>query len=459
MTKRFFPVAFLMLTALGFAGCSNEEEDLFDHSAAERLNAVSSDYTQRLAASKGGWVMEYYPYNNEENFVTGRGYLIMNRFHDNGAVYTLMKNSLTGNSIMEDSTAFEVITDMGPVLTYNTYNKNFGLFTDPTDIPGTESDESGKGFQGDYEFVMVDVPEDGQHIMLKGKKRGVYQRMTRIPEGTDFETYLDDVEAFRSAIFPVHTPTDLLLVDHGERYTMAQQFSPRATIYPEGRDSTAYGWYNFFLVTKYNDQYRIRFKDTTMVDGVQMEQEFAYHPAEDVFKGVVNGDNVIRSPYDNAMQFFQEKFDARNPFKVFRNLSSSELSDKMRTYLNAASDGMTSRNKNYKIDSLVFFRDEGDNAAIWQFKYQSGKSAQDIVYKYTYQTEGNSIAFSFVEAAAANAYNIISGSKPVSAITELITSVLSRKFIIEKYITLFDIRKLKFTAEDDPDLWFVVYFN
>ena len=122
MTKRLFPVAFLLLTALGFVGCSNEEEDLFDHSAAERLNAISSTYTQRLADSKGGWVMEYYPYTNNEDMLTGGGYLIMNRFHDNGAVYTLMKNSLTNNMVLEDSTAFEVITDMGPVLTYNTYN-------------------------------------------------------------------------------------------------------------------------------------------------------------------------------------------------------------------------------------------------------------------------------------------------------------------------------------------------
>ena len=38
--------------------------------------------------------MEYYPYTDNEDMNTGVGYLIMNRFHDNQSVYSLMKNTL-----------------------------------------------------------------------------------------------------------------------------------------------------------------------------------------------------------------------------------------------------------------------------------------------------------------------------------------------------------------------------
>ena len=191
--KKIYAKVLLMAAVAVFTACSGEEDNIFDKSAAERLNEVSGVYSQRLADSKGGWVMEYYPYSDNENLVTGVGYLIMTRFHENGSVYTVMKNAATdeyrpiaqdkdGNIwskvnttpiLISDSSSWQVITDMGPVLSFNTYNKCLGVFSDPTDIPATTSkydDEKGKGYRGDYEFVMVDVPQGGDHILLKGKR-------------------------------------------------------------------------------------------------------------------------------------------------------------------------------------------------------------------------------------------------------------------------------------------------
>ena len=39
------------------AGCAGEEKDLFDKSAAERLNETGKIYTARLQSSEAGWVM------------------------------------------------------------------------------------------------------------------------------------------------------------------------------------------------------------------------------------------------------------------------------------------------------------------------------------------------------------------------------------------------------------------
>ena len=374
MTKRLFPVAFLLLTALGFVGCSNEEEDLFDHSAAERLNAISNIYTQRLADSKGGWVMEYYPYTNNEDMLTGGGYLIMNRFHDNGAVYTLMKNSLTNNKIMEDSTAFEVITDMGPVLTYNTYNKNLGLFTDPNDIASTSSeDESGKGFQGDYEFVMVDVPENGDHIMLKGKKRGLYERLSRVPEGTDFEEYLDDIENFKETHFIKDAPWELVMNEGGTRYNMNWMFRGYATVYPEGKDSVAYGWQEPFLITKYNDQYHLRFKDTLMVDGHQMEQEFAYSAEDDKFYGVLDRNNTVEGAAPTSHFIDYMKKGHKWQFTTVDNISGPMV-DAFKTVVADFSS------KKYDV-KYVSFTISGDNGRV-SLSVKSGSTTVEIYYLY-----------------------------------------------------------------------------
>lgn len=294
MKKTIFALS--AMAALLLTACSNEEADIFDQSAAERLNSVSGIYSQRLTASPGGWVMEYYPYNDNENLLTGIGYLIMNRFHDNGAVFTLMKNAASYNYVWSDSSAWQVVTDMGPVLSFNTFNECYGRFADPNDIDlttGRNEDESGKGFGGDYEFVMVDVPEDGMHIMLKGRKRGLYQRLTRVPEGTDFEAYLDDIAQFNSTHFIKDAPWELVMTEGGKRYSMNWMFRGYATTYPEGTDSTTYGWHEPFLVTKYDDAYHLRFKDTLMVDDHQMEQEFVYSAEDDKFYGMKDRNNTI----------------------------------------------------------------------------------------------------------------------------------------------------------------------
>ena len=456
MKNKIFLYITTISLALTLTACSSEEENIFDQSAAERLNSVSSIYSGRLTNSKGGWVMEYYPYIDNDDFITGVGYLIMNRFDSNGSVYTVMKNKATKNTKWEHTSAWEIITDMGPVLTYDTWNKCFGRFTDPVDIDlttGRSDDESGKGFQGDYEFVMVDVPEAGDYIMLKGKKRGIYQRLTRLPEGTDFEAYLNDIDKFNHGYFIEKCPYELIMIDGGQRYKIDRMWTTRGTIYPEGKDSVAYGNHMPYLVTKLNNNYRVRFKEPLTFDDRKLEQEFVYNVDDDKFHGVTDASNIIESPYQNAMAFFQEKYNETRLFKTYR-AKSEELSAKMKQYLDDASNGMTGKNKNYKIDSISV-KKNGDDGAAWQFKYQKGSSAKDIVYKYTASFEGNSVTFGYVEAESTNGANILNS---VPAVKTLITEVLSRKFIIEKYVTLFDLKRIKVTAADDPDLWFIINY-
>ena len=58
--RKIYSIWFL-LALLAFAACSPEEDDLFDKSAAERIDEAIKQDLSVLRGAKNGWVMEYYP--------------------------------------------------------------------------------------------------------------------------------------------------------------------------------------------------------------------------------------------------------------------------------------------------------------------------------------------------------------------------------------------------------------
>ena len=201
MKKIFVPLAAMAVMALAFTGCAGEEDDIFDKTAAERLNESSAKYSARLEAQPNGWAMQYYPTYYDE-YPYGSGYLILMRFNKDYSVDVSMDNRFSNNIYAEATSGWEVIKDNGPVLSFNTYNPCMHAFSDPEDIPWTEDNEQSEGCGGDYEFIIVDAPEDASYMMLKGKKRNTYNLLTPIEEGVDYKEYLADVKAFHNSIFP-----------------------------------------------------------------------------------------------------------------------------------------------------------------------------------------------------------------------------------------------------------------
>ena len=149
----------LMVASLLSVGCAGEEDDLFDASAAERLNAASDKYSELLESSEGGWVIQYYPTNDGEP-TTGQGYLWCVQFNKDHSVRVGMNNYFSGNSYKEEVSGWDVITDNGPVLSFSTANSLVHAFSDPDrrSVPGSSDDVWGVGIGGDYEFVIVDAP-------------------------------------------------------------------------------------------------------------------------------------------------------------------------------------------------------------------------------------------------------------------------------------------------------------
>ena len=89
-----------MATALAFNSCKPaEEDDIFDKSAAERLNEASDLYSKRLMASPNGWAMQLYP-TTENEYPYGSGYLLLCRFNKDFSVNVSMNNVFTENKYM-----------------------------------------------------------------------------------------------------------------------------------------------------------------------------------------------------------------------------------------------------------------------------------------------------------------------------------------------------------------------
>ena len=238
--KKFLNNSLLLLVALsmGLVSCNHEEKDFFDESAAERLEN-SKEYFSNILVDQGGkWQLEYFTTTGEP------GYIYLFTFHKNGSVTISGENKYIGFLTNPDNkvpvygsgdSMWEVITDDGPVLTLNTYNKYFHLFADPEDIPDTDQDEQGYGHSGDYEFDLMKYSNDTLYI--EGKKYGVHMIMTRLAADVDDHAYLDEVVTLKDSLFNAKIPTVYLNLPSGYRYVVTGGAALMMSFYPETGDA------------------------------------------------------------------------------------------------------------------------------------------------------------------------------------------------------------------------------
>ena len=442
--KKIFSTVILIAGALMFAGCAGEEKDLFEKSAAERLNETGKIYSSRLQSSEAGWVMEYYPTNTDETY-KGRGYLIMADFDKDESVTLAMKNIMSDDEYMEERSLWEIIADNGPVLTFNTYNEVLHCFSNP------EYYESGKGFEGDYEFVMIDVPEDGQFIMLKGKKRGTYVRLTRLPDGTDFQEYLNDVNAFTKKIFPENAVNEDVLTIGDKKFAINSGSTGIMGMYPYGGDAITETTQHPFLITKRDGMYFLRFRSTIEANDVE-EQEFVYEADEDKFVGVEKIGNVIEG--EDPATFLLNNLESGS----WTALKTAEMSDKMKTYFDALdaefSEMKDSRKRSYTFSGMTLTREKDGSNYRWNVGYKVPGSSRVTYaqYNYSMQHEGENVAFTYLAPVDESATNIQAKLPSVQNVTTL----FGRKFVVRAAQTRFNLRQIRLTAADDADLWVVL---
>ena len=238
MNKLYKFSAFAALLA-GFTltSCNNEEADIFDQSAAHRTEEAKKMYKDILVDQGGKWQMEYFTTEEEH------GYVYLFTFNQDGSVkisghneYITKITNIEANysSFGSEESLWDVISDNGPVLTFNSYNKYFHLFADPEDVPDTEIDEQGYGHTGDYEFDLMKYSNDT--LYLEGKKHGANIIMTRIPAETDDETYLNEVVALADSFFNAKIPVVYVNLPGGYRHIVLNGATQLPVFYPETGD-------------------------------------------------------------------------------------------------------------------------------------------------------------------------------------------------------------------------------
>lgn len=249
MKKQFYIAIAAPVLALSlFTSCSKEEEDIFDDSAANRLSTAKTEIASRLTADGGKWVMEYFCNESEP------GYLFVMTFKPSGAVEIAADHKWIGNTYRAETSLWEMIADSGPVLSFNSYNEVFHIFSSPEDITGPDAptnpdrpdengnpsdiNETGYGHNGDYEFVVMEGDSDHDNMRLLSKKRGYNIYMHRLSADTDPQAYLAENKAVADNIFSEKFPTQVLVDGStGERFVVNKAASGVMEVYPEAGDA------------------------------------------------------------------------------------------------------------------------------------------------------------------------------------------------------------------------------
>ena len=244
--KKYINITMLVaiaIASLSLSSCNNDVDEIFKDDAITRLAQERDRYLDILTDQGGKWQMEYFTTDKEQ------GYVYVMTFAKNGSVTISGKNKwisyqlpgANAGSVVYGSevSLWDVITDDGPVLTFNTYNRVFHVFADPADIPSQSQEEeveTGYGHEGDYEFQLMKYT--GDTLYVQGKKYGVSMIMTRLPQNTNDEEYLNRVNDNVNLTYSAKIPRTYMILPDGKRwYVYFNATSSKLSMYAEGSDS------------------------------------------------------------------------------------------------------------------------------------------------------------------------------------------------------------------------------
>src|SRR5574344_1088150 len=243
MKKILYSLMLLVATA-GLQSCLHDNEDNFSESASERLdNTVKKDRAV-LESASNGWILQYFAGENYQN----GGYNFILKFKD-GKVSA--SGEIRADSLVYSSD-YNIITDQGPVLTFNTYNELLHYLAQPYQ-------DNVEGLQGDYEFVIEKASQDT--VILKGKKWGNMMRLIRMKDNVSWKDYLDKMSEMADSI---DWSTFNFSVNGDSVAKIAIDMSNRQLTLTQGSDVSVMG----FIVTDYG----IRLGDNISVNGTLVRE-------------------------------------------------------------------------------------------------------------------------------------------------------------------------------------------
>ena len=176
MKKIIFSIQILLATLM-LTSCLHDDDVVFDEPAAQRVEkAVKADITL-LESANNGWQLHLWTEAGYE----GGGYTYLMKFKDGKVTVA----SDIAQPQETSSSSYDVIKDMGPVLTINTYNKIFHMLSSPSQMDGD-------GHGQDYEFIIQRTTNDS--IFLEGKKFHNKMVMTRLKDDVNWQNYVTSMQ-------------------------------------------------------------------------------------------------------------------------------------------------------------------------------------------------------------------------------------------------------------------------
>jgi hypothetical protein len=357
------------------SSCLFEEENIFDESAAQRVNTAMEEDFNLLTSASNGWVLNYFPTSDKE------GYTLLMNFNKDNTVTIAAKNNLTNNIYNSEVSLFEMIADNGPVLTFNSYNEYLHGFSVPDESHGGSQ---GKGLEGDYEFIIMETSPD--RILLKGKKRGVKMDLRRLPENQDWKEYFTSIEQMNTLLFRTNKPNAIIMtIDDTIRYNLDNGISHIFAMLRTGGDALMDTKQIPFIVTDY---------------GIKFAKPFSSESGKSVQTFKLSDDKNSLVCIDENLNAKIEGIMPMNLYTAMMNLNadmkfihdSEDMSPSIKEVYDRISVAMADKGRKYYI-SMSNYKNQGQSLFINTTKGTSqtvGYLSFSIV-----QNNNSEIAFSF----------------------------------------------------------------
>lgn len=154
---------YIFLTALCFAACKKEDDNVFKQSPDERINKVLSTYSAALTSAEYGWKGLVYP-----SAISTVPFSFYFKFDTANRVQMYADWDSSTLSVMQES-SYRLKALQQPCLLFDTYNY-IHILCDPD--AGINGGYYGGGLLSDFEFILDSMSSDGDTIKLTGRLHG-----------------------------------------------------------------------------------------------------------------------------------------------------------------------------------------------------------------------------------------------------------------------------------------------
>jgi hypothetical protein len=429
------------------------EENLFEESAALRLNRAVKEASNHLLSSPNGWIMEYFPTKDS----SGITFLVNFRVDE---WVTMATKNIYFPAYTEDSGMWKIIADQGSVLTFNTYDSIFHFFSDPHDIPQTpyntitgEYFELGRGLEGDYEFVILSSTQD--EVFLKGKKRATDIRLRRFSGTQDWPSYFQILDDVHSTLFSSKDIPLLRLRSDNVEYTLSNGLNHVFSADLKGGDPYAESKQIPFIITDYG----IRFGQKFTIDSINNKKVQSFRLTEEKDRLISIDENInaeIIGP-DLAALF-------QYVLKPGKNIAFSATSEKMSPRLIEVYNQINATciaDGGCRLNSVAFTNDRNGGTALFIATIKNGIRLTGLLsYAFASEQEAElSMQLNGLTESSEESLDFYNGyvyHKNYSPVRDFV-QLLSGKFALT--ITQGSVwvpTAIKCTSLENPDVWFVL---